>query len=316
MPRRLSYAALIGATALVLSACAAPVSAPEMPQPEPAASPASAAPVKRSAESEQLAQYYARLQADLLVQGLLRRDGGGPDTPYDSDTLARNFETIAFFNEYTEGALIQSRHRKPSLLSRWTAPIRIGVVFGATTPPGQIATDRAAVTDFAGRLARVTGHPIMVSDRKPNFHVLFMGEDDVKDLPATLARLMPEMLPSTRSVLTTLPTSIYCVVVAFADGPDPQVYTRALALIRSEHPDLMRLSCIHEEIAQGLGLANDSPGVRPSIFNDDDEFALLTSHDEKLLAMLYDPRLHPGMTLQEARPLLRTLARDAMGSEQ
>ncbi|MDA0963344.1 MAG: DUF2927 domain-containing protein, partial [Proteobacteria bacterium] len=123
-------------------------------------------------------------------------------------------------------------------------------------------------------------------------------------------------LPSTRTVLTTLPSSIYCVVVAFADGPDPQVYTRALALIRSEHPDLMRLSCIHEEIAQGLGLANDSPGVRPSIFNDDDEFALLTSHDEKLLAMLYDPRLHPGMTLDEARPLLRTLARDAMGTEQ
>ncbi len=314
MQRRLSYAALIGAGALVLSACAAPLPAPEAPRPEPAAAPAIPAPVKRSARSEQLAQYYARLQADLLVQGLLRQDGGGPDTPYDSDTLARNFETIAFFNEYAEGALIQSRRRQPSLLSRWVAPIRIGVVFGAATPPAQIETDRSAVSDFAGRLARVTNHPITVSNRNPNFHVLFMGEDDAKDLPATIARLMPEMLPSTRTVLTTLPTSIYCVVVAFADGPDPQVYTRALALIRSEHPDLMRLSCIHEEIAQGLGLANDNPGIRPSIFNDDDEFALLTSHDEKLLTMLYDPRLRPGMTLEEARPLLRTLARDAMGT--
>lgn len=313
MPRGLTYAALIGAVALVLSACAAPLSTPEVPQPQPAAVPAPSAPVQRSAESEKLAQYYARLQADLLVQGLLRQDGGGPDTPFDSDMLARNFETIAFFNEYAEGALIQSRNRQPSLLSRWAAPIRINVVFGASTPPAQIETDSAAVTSFASRLTRVTGHPISVSDRNPNFHVLFMGEDDAGDLPATIARLMPEMLPSTRRVLTTLPTSIYCVVVAFADGPDPQVYTRAMALIRSEHPDLMRLSCIHEEIAQGLGLANDSPGVRPSIFNDDDEFALLTSHDEKLLAMLYDPRLRPGMTLDEARPLLRTLARDAMG---
>ena len=315
MRRGLTYAALIGAAALVLSTCAAPLSAPEVPQPEPAAVPAAPAPLKRSAASEKLAQYYARLQADLLVQGLLRQDGGGPDTPYDSDTLARNFEAIAFYNEYSEGGLIQSRHRQPSLLSRWAAPIRIGVTFGATTPPAQIETDRAAVTAFAERLARVTAHPITVSDRKPNFHILFTGEDDARDLPATIARLMPEMLPSTRTVLTTLPTSIYCVVVAFADGPDPQVYTRALALIRSEHPDLMRLSCIHEEIAQGLGLANDSPGVRPSIFNDDDEFALLTRHDENLLAMLYDPRLRPGMTLDEARPLLRTIARDAMGTE-
>jgi hypothetical protein len=44
-------------------------------------------------------------------------------------------------------------------------------------------------------------------------------------------------------------------------------------VIRAEHPDLLRLSCLHEEIAQGLGLPNDSPRARPSIFNDDEEFA-------------------------------------------
>jgi hypothetical protein len=53
-------------------------------------------------------------------------------------------------------------------------------------------------------------------------------------------------------------------------------YTRAVAVVRAEHPDLLRQSCIHEEIAQGLGLPNDSPAARPSIFNDDEEFALLT----------------------------------------
>ena len=46
----------------------------------------------------------------------------------------------------------------------------------------------------------------------------------------------------------------------------------AVAIVRGEHPDLMRLSCIHEELAQGLGLANDSPYARPSVFNDDEEF--------------------------------------------
>ncbi len=40
------------------------------------------------------------------------------------------------------------------------------------------------------------------------------------------------------------------------------------------------------EIAQGLGLPNDSPTARPTIFNDDEEFALLTRQDEMMLRML------------------------------
>jgi len=72
---------------------------------------------------------------------------------------------------------------------------------------------------------------------------------------------------------------------------------------------------VHEELAQGLGLANDSPAARPSIFNDDDEFALLTSHDEKLLAILYDPRLRAGMDVDTALPVVRILAREQMGQD-
>ena len=60
-----------------------------------------------------------------------------------------------------------------------------------------------------------------------------------------------------------------------------------------------------------MGLPNDSPDARPSLFNDDLEFALLTEHDAILLRMLYDPRLQPGMTSAEVRPLLPDIARDA-----
>jgi hypothetical protein len=66
-------------------------------------------------------------------------------------------------------------------------------------------------------------------------------------------------------------------------------------------------------MAQGLGLANDTPRARPSIFNDDDEFALLTRHDELLLKMLYDPRLSPGMTLDKARPIIAQMAEELLG---
>jgi hypothetical protein len=97
-----------------------------------------------------------------------------------------------------------------------------------------------------------------------------------------------------------MPRSTYCLVVAW-DPDDDGGYEKAVAVIRSEHPDLLRLSCIHEEMAQGMGLSNDSPDARPSIFNDDEEFALLTPHDEMLLRILYDPRLRPGMTWRRRR---------------
>ncbi len=49
------------------------------------------------------------------------------------------------------------------------------------------------------------------------------------------------------------------------------------------------------------------------MFNDDDEFALLTRHDELLLKMLYDPRLHAGMTAEEATPVAREIANELLG---
>ena len=74
--------------------------------------------------------------------------------------------------------------------------------------------------------------------------------------------------------------------------------------MKDEQEGVLRSSCIHEELKQTLGLMNDDPDVRPSIFNDDQEFALLTEHDEILLRILYDRRLRPGMQADEARPLL------------
>ena len=57
-------------------------------------------------------------------------------------------------------------------------------------------------------------------------------------------------------------------------------------------------------MAQALGLLNDGDDIRPSVFNDDEEFALLTRHDELLLRILYDVRLRPGMRPAEASPIV------------
>lgn len=295
------------AGAVALSACL-PFSQPEslVPQPRPAAP--EPAVYKPSADSAQLAYYYNALQRDLLTRGLLRTDGGGPDTPYDAEDLAESFEALAFYDEYGGSGISGG-------LGRWAGPVRIAAEFGPSVPAAQRAADRETLSAYAARLARITGHPVATVAARGNFHVIFASLDDSAFVAERVRELLPSISAKDLSLLAAPPRSFYCLVVAGGPQSDPLSYTRGVALIRAEHPDLVRKSCVHEEVAQGLGLRNDSPRARPSIFNDDDEFALLTSFDEKLLQMLYDPRLKTGMSLEEARPIIRILAREAMGQE-
>ena len=274
------------------------------PAPDPGAALAS---VGASEQSQALARYYARVEADLLAQGLLRGDGGGVDTPYTDTDLARNFERIAFYDEYAQSGGFQSGLAEPGGLRKWSVPVRIAVEFGDTVPQEQRQSDIAMVRDYAARLDRITGHRISYVSANPNFHVLFVGEDDRAQAIARILEIEPGVNAATLAMIRSLPRSIHCIVVAFAAPSDNYSYRRAVALIRSEHPELTRRSCVHEELAQGLGLANDSPRARPSIFNDDDEFALLTTHDEELLKLLYNPALTPGMKPDVARPIIRRL---------
>ncbi len=269
---------------------------------------------KPSARSEELTRYYAGVQADLLAQGLLRQDGGGIDTPFNTRQLAENFERIALYDEYARGAGLRTASDAPSHLRRWVLPVRVNVEFGDTVPEEIRATDSAYIADYAARLGRLTGHPVtMARGASANFHVLVMGEDDRGPAIRRIRQLVPNISDSSVDIFRTLPRSIHCLVVAFSGGSSDYEYRKAIAFVRAEHPDLMRRSCYHEEMAQGLGLANDSPNARPSIFNDDDEFALLTTHDELLLRMLYNTRLSTGMTPAQARPIVQEIAEGLSG---
>ncbi|MDE0984982.1 MAG: DUF2927 domain-containing protein [Yoonia sp.] len=267
-----------------------------------------------SARSDALRTYYTRIEDRLVSRGLLRVDGGGPDTPFTDTQLARNFVRIALFDEYvSDGGILRAR-ATASNLSRWSGPVRMSVEFGDTIPADQRLSDRIEVAKYANRLARVTGHPITMSNANPNFYVMFLNEGDRLGSEARLRQMVPGIAPSSMRAILDLPSNQLCIVVAFSEA-GKSTYSKAIAVIRGEHPDLLRKSCIHEELAQGLGLPNDSPAARPSIFNDDEEFGLLTTHDEMLLRMLYDPRLRNGMDAAEAAPIVRQIATElTMGS--
>jgi hypothetical protein len=296
-----------------LTACAptvpvAPAPAPKAPE---AAEPAPPLP---SAASEAVRQHYAKVQADLLGRGLMRTDGGSGDAPFTDTMLAENFVRIALYDEYTRSSQGLVANATQSRLRRWEQPVRVGLRFGASVPADRQATDRARIASFLSRLQRITGHPIRLSDASPNFFVYIVNEDERRALGPVIRSTLPGLSAADVAGITDMPRSTYCLVYALSPGQG-STYSTAFAVIRAEHPDLMRLSCIHEEITQGLGLANDSPLARPSIFNDDEEFALLTPMDELMLKMLYSPRLSAGMTETEARPLVTPLAAAVMGGE-
>lgn len=283
------------------------IAALPLPPPTPLADP------PRSTASQELSLYYRRLQNDLLAQDLMRDDGGGVDTPFTADMLARDFMRIALFDEFAPGGGTQNPQSTPGMLRRWNQPIGMNIEFGPTVPAAQRVRDTASIGAYAARLSRLTGVPIRQNAINANFTVMVLNEDDRPGFEGRLRSLIPGIEDASVRTFLALPRDLFCIVISVSRNSGP-TYERAVVLIRGEHPDLLRLTCVHEELAQAMGLPNDSPQARPSIFNDDDEFGLLTTHDEYLLRMLYDPRLTPGMTAAQAEPIVRQIASELLNT--
>jgi len=264
-------------------------------------------------EQSNLTQVYAAAEASLRDLGKMRTDTRPADAPFTYDDLVQDFVRIALYNEYrvTGGRFVAGQ--SPTYLRRWEGPVRVGTIFGASTEAGRVRTDRAEVTDFTRRLASLSRLDMRISDPEDaNMLLVFLNEDEQVGFADTLTTRFPDISPAVIDAFRDSPRNIFCAAFGFTKAGQKGVYDHALILVKSEHSDFMRKSCIHEEMAQAMGLTNDSPDARPSIFNDDEEFAFLTRHDEILLQMLYDARLKAGMESYEVRPMLPAIARDAV----
>jgi hypothetical protein len=305
------------AALIALSGCAAR----DLPGPEVAAAPApgivAPPPLPRATETPdaELTAFYSEVEAGLVTAGKMRRDTAPADAPFGEAELVRNFERVALYDEYVDLGGRFLRRETPALLRRWDRPVRVGVVTSNAVPEGVAARDRASVEAFTARLGRLTGLDMaMANGGDLNFLVLFLTRDEQAAFGDDTAERFVRFDPAVIRAFRETPVDTFCTAFAFSAPDNPSVYAAVMILIKAEHPDLTRLSCVQEEMAQAMGLPNDSPEARPSLFNDSLEFALLTEHDEMLLRMLYDPRLRPGMSAAEARPLLPAIARDAMAA--
>lgn len=290
-----------------LAACTTPAVAPPPP------TPVVAAPPPESPQSAAVRAHFAAVQDTLLSRGLLRTDPGTTDAPFSEWQLTESFVRVALFDEFQPGPGGYVQQERESRLRRWEVPVRVAVRFGDSVPEQVRARERAMISAYLSRLSGITGHSIRLADGPgANFFVYILSEDERRAIGPRLAADMPGFSGTEIAAFTDMPLSTYCQVSVLSDTAS-STYIRAFAVLRAEHPDLMFRACVNEEIAQGLGLPNDSPRARPSVFNDDQEFALLTPMDEMMLRILYNPALRPGMTAAEARPIVQRLAQGLLG---
>ncbi|MEM6662853.1 MAG: DUF2927 domain-containing protein [Pseudomonadota bacterium] len=244
---------------------------------------------------------FAQMESTLKARGHLRTEKSPRDAPFDATDLERNFRDLAFAYElhFKDGRMVNEQLAKP--LKRWSGTIRYKLV-----GDGVVEEDADVLAALTERLSRLTGltfapaadeHDLLISIATPR------GRAEV----SMLLDYMGQAEYRRRYDLWRQSFGWICGAVMSESDQNTGQLVYAHVFLRDELRGDMRRACLHEEVAQALGLTNDSNYARPSIFNDDQEFALLTRHDEILLSVLYDDRLVPGMQKDDAMPIVRRI---------
>ncbi len=228
---------------------------------------------------------------------------GGPklrEPFYSNEQLHRNFLSIAMRAEAADDVDLAGN----ITVAKWVKPLRYELV-GAT------AEDAARVASLAMRVRRLTNIDIAPAEvQEPNVRLSFVP---FRHRSNAVFQLTDQGVlgPAVGSlVLRWRDTEREKCLGLISVDPISGAIGKTDILIKDELPPRIRNACIVEEIVQSLGLMNDDPRARPSIFNDSQEFLDLTTHDEFLLRILYDPRVRPGMNLQIMRPLVEQIIRE------
>src|SRR5580692_4147018 len=81
-------------------------------------------------------------------------------------------------------------------------------------------------------------------------------------------------------------------------------------IISYDKGDFVFLDCAYEELLQSLGPINDTSSVPWTMFNDNVSMGFFDVYDQYILNLLYDPRIRPGMTVEEVKAVLPDVLRD------
>lgn len=251
-------------------------------------------------------QAYAEYEQSLLERNFLRVELAPADAPFNVERLTKTFQEVAFSYEFyfEKDEIVDERIDKP--LKRWRGGVRYRLI-----GDGHTVEDKDEVTALASRLERLTGLSFVESTEHYNLLISIAGPKGREDISAYLQEQGKPVYRQRYDAWRQTPEWM-CGATLSASRSNPNRLVFAHVFIRSEVSGLLRKACLQEEVVQSLGLTNDSDGARPSMFNDDLEFAVMTEHDEMLLRALYDERLTSGMSEEQAVPIAEEIFRELL----
>jgi hypothetical protein len=203
------------------------------------------------------------------------------------------FNEVALKNEYADH---DGRVRK------WQQPIRIWLDHQVTDTELHTRLVSLHISD----LARITGHRLTLVDSPDmaNVTVTFTSFEKMQSQVRQMLGSEAERVLQGALCLANISTDSH------------QRIHRARVIIPVDQARMhgKLVSCVVEELTQIMGLVNDSERAYPSVFNDRTPDDLLSGLDYVLLKILYDQRILPGMSGQQARATARMIAQEMQKS--
>lgn len=246
--------------------------------------------------------FWTKYEAMLTGKGLMRAERAPADAPYSKADLVREFQSIMLQNEHAQAGGMFVKFGAPRPLKKLDSEVSFSIA-GRTID----GNDKANIRGFMDRMRRVTGVSLVESGHAPDVRLMILTKEERQEF-AREAAADPRWSFIAQNVASDRGKAV-CGTYYSRDPQQPEQFDY-IVLIPAEVTGLLRQSCIEEELGHTFGPGADSARARPSIFNDDAEFALLTKHDEDLLRILYDPRLKAGMTAEEAMPVVHRIVEE------
>ncbi len=247
---------------------------------------------------------YAKWTNSLVEEGLMRTDIEAIDVPYTDAELAEHFRRIALYHETDAGTAGGPSNRSSQPIHKWGGPVRYALMGDGVTE-----RDLQILDEFEARVAAATGLDIGRSMRDVNLFITITTTEERAIFSEAMGNSGLAPLRESFDRWRRDPNWI-CGGNALISAERPHEIVAGLIFLDAGVSGRLREACLHEEFAQILGLFNDDPSVRPSLFTDTSEFARMTVHDAELLSILYDPRLTPGMSEDEAMELVPEIIED------
>jgi hypothetical protein len=205
-------------------------------------------------------------------------------------------EIVEGFLKTTFGAEFQLAGRVDRI-RKYIAPVRVFA-------DGNRADRKAQLAQVVGDIGRRVQHldiAMATSAADANVTVKLVRD---RDLARTIAKDYGD--ERAREIKTSLDPQC---LSGFRKN-DAYEIERSNIILTVDNGDFVFLDCAYEELLQSLGPINDTSSVPWTMFNDKVSMGFFDVYDQYILNLLYDPRIRPGMTIEEVRAVLPAVLAD------